>query len=122
MPQKRVSRVVLHDNQCSHSCRSPFVVLQRKTRNQSPDRFRRQTWVLHVRESTGTVIEKGPVNNRFLCCREPMEICISAYYRREHVVPKLWKSFVMGLAFSSLLFFTPWPSLYRPVQGRYKIF
>ena len=89
MPQKGESRdiAVLHDSQCPRSSYGPFVVLQRRARNQSADNFQRQVWVLQVRGLTETVIKKGPVNNSFCAVGDPMEICIFKSYRREHLVP-----------------------------------
>lgn len=79
------------------------MVLQRRARNQCADNFRRQVWVLEVRGLTGTVIEKGSVNNSLLAVGDPMEICIFKSYRREHLVPV--NRGKAGLAFSSLLLF-----------------
>lgn len=79
--------LALHNNQCPRSNYGLFVVLQRRARNQSADRFQRQVWVLQVRGLTGTVIDKGPVNNSFCAVGDPMEIYIFKSYRREHRVP-----------------------------------
>lgn len=75
--------LVLHNNQCSCSNCGLFVVLQRRTRNQSADNFQKHIWVLQLRGLTGIAIEKRPV--KLLCWGNPVKVSTFESYQERPV-------------------------------------